>query len=257
LVAVEVEFGSLMKRKERRDEKGVMISSHDEAVFLFEGGEEWSLGIDLYEWKLSSRSAQQTTTLPVRGIRKVPPNVPHFLRYQVTSENAKDKFGGDATGNKLGFFAFLRPGELKLFRWNEQKEEFVGVEDEDEVDRYRLGFQQHAFDQVTIGYPTETLDMWIKLSCLLTQKTIDRLRAVTSESNAPNFTPVVLSNKKKIDPNELRGLSAEEITRMHLDHSYVIEKLLSESPFKDGKNRPVPFLHTQLTSSYPLFRRCI
>lgn len=211
-----------------------MISSHDdEAVFLFEGGEEWSLGIDLYEWKLSYRSAQQTTTLPVRGIRKVPPNVPHFLRYQVSSENAKDKFGADATGNKLGFFSFLRPGELKLFRWNEQKEEFVSIEDEDEVNRYRLGFQQHAFDQVTIGYPTETLEMWIKLSCLITNKTTDRLRA--RESNAPNFTPVSLSNKKKIDPNELRGLSPEEITRMHLDHSYAIEKLLSEPPFKEGK----------------------
>ncbi|PRP84601.1 hypothetical protein PROFUN_09274 [Planoprotostelium fungivorum] len=119
-------------------------------------------GIDEYEF---------TTGPNFKGIKLIPPGV-HYIFY-----SAGAKYGGIGPP-RSSLFMLLKPGQVRLLRWNTSTEDYDLDEelDQEEVSRYINGVRKFDFDRFLGPYPSDS-ERWKTLSLYITSHVMHHLES--------------------------------------------------------------------------------
>jgi len=103
-------------------------------------------GIDYSAWTVGPR---------FMGVKLVPPGL-HYVYCSATAE--------DVGVVRTGFFLFMKPQDVDVFRWDPQVEELVRLENHDEEARYADGVRNFDFDSHLGPYPLQLRSQWSELT---------------------------------------------------------------------------------------------
>jgi len=103
-------------------------------------------GIDYSAWTVGPR---------FMGVKLVPPGV-HYIYCSTTAE--------DVGVSRTGFFLFMKPQDVEVFRWDPEVEELVRLENQDEEARYADGVRNFDFDAHLGPYPLQLRAQWSELT---------------------------------------------------------------------------------------------
>lgn len=86
-------------------------------------------------------------------------------------------------GLTMGHFIYLQEHELEVRKWNAELEELEKIEDEEEVERFKLGVRNYDFYANLIPYDMEKYEVWQKLTKYITKKEIiDKISPVDNKA---------------------------------------------------------------------------
>jgi len=132
-------------------------------------------GIDCHSWK----------TGPIfKGVKLIPYGI-HLIFYSLPNPE-----GGEGGARTSFFVEFSHKEQIIVKRWDPQTEEFHVKDDEDEIERYKLGVRNFDFDKNLGVYPFNVHQNWCNLSSFITQSTIHRLQAKSAiEASTKPLSP--------------------------------------------------------------------
>lgn len=189
------------------------------------------IGIDYYTY---------TVTEKFMGFKEIPKGV-HFIHYSLSQ-----------VAPKIGLFLNFLSDDLVLLRWDEQKEDFDLIENEELKQPMRQKFKLLEFYKNLLPYPHKEYSTWISLSRYITPELISKLEPIgkkiistyapeekqtkdisekQNETDKQQFSVYYTDIPKKITK---KNLSAQEITKLNFDKSELLENLITKS-FKDEK----------------------
>ncbi|CAE7348047.1 Aar2 [Symbiodinium sp. CCMP2592] len=104
------------------------------------------------------------------GVKLVPPG----LHYVYSSPRASEDIGLARTG----FFLFLKPKDVAVFRWDPEGEELVRPNPDEEL-RYADGVRSFDFDRNLGPYPLELQEPWAELTRHATAELVQKVEPVS------------------------------------------------------------------------------
>mmetsp|Transcript_66814 Transcript_66814/g.118298 ORF Transcript_66814/g.118298 Transcript_66814/m.118298 type:complete len:429 (+) Transcript_66814:48-1334(+) len=156
-------------------------------------------GIDYAAWSVGPQ---------FMGIKLIPPG----LHYVYCSASAAEDVGISRTG----FFLYMRPQEVAVFRWNAETEELVKPESQDEEARYADGVRSFDFDRNLGPYPLELAANWSELTRHATADVVNKIEPVAKvvRSKRAEYDPAILPETKVQDPTpqtiQLDGMDGDD-----------------------------------------------
>lgn len=133
-------------------------------------------GVDLMTWAVADN---------FHGVKMIPPGF-HYVRYRSVPRSSPTVMSEAEDGGRevqysasaaplplLGFFAFLKPREVLVRRWDAYTEELLLLEEE-EAHRFELGVRNKDFDNGLGAYPQEQIEQWKRLTSFITEATLRR-----------------------------------------------------------------------------------
>lgn len=148
------------------------------------------VGIDLSSWVVTELFA---------GIAGVPLNQTHLCSVRSS---------GDQVCGQAFLLRFSETVDLVVRQWDALTETLVAVEDDTELQRYRMGFQRNDFKHRLAAYPEEGWEKWSGLVSEI------RGQMMGSVEEKVWF--------KLPDAPGQQGLGGEEVTKMNVDKSEVL-----------------------------------
>lgn len=185
-------------------------------------------GIDYQVWQVGEQ---------FQGITAVPCGV-HFVYY--SPKEAKHSEFAAQSAPRTGFFVALKKGDVVVWKWDTTQEDLLEVKGE-EAARYAAGVRRLDFAQHLGPYPKDMLQQWMQLSSFITPAIVDKLQPLNKKiSSLYESTTDSFRGEEGVETHTHRPyfslvprvaklgatLSAEEVTRAHLDRSPVLQALL-------------------------------
>lgn len=123
------------------------------------------LGVDYAEWKPASRTDLQGVSDNSKGVWVISGILPgaHFAFWSSEKE-------------KRGFFIYLLQRQVVVLKWNCELELFFILQDEDEIERYRLGHEDLSLMTKAVVFPSKWNTIWSQVSLAITQLAIDKIQ---------------------------------------------------------------------------------
>eukprot|EP00929_Paragymnodinium_shiwhaense_P016827 TRINITY_DN125470_c0_g1_i1.p1 TRINITY_DN125470_c0_g1~~TRINITY_DN125470_c0_g1_i1.p1 ORF type:complete len:426 (+),score=139.90 TRINITY_DN125470_c0_g1_i1:73-1350(+) len=118
-------------------------------------------GIDYSAWTVGPK---------FMGVKLIPPGL-HYLYCSASSE--------DVGVGRTGFFLYMRPKDVAVFRWDHETEELIKLADEDEAARYADGVRHFDFDGNLGPYPLELHAQWQELTRHVTERLLRKIEPVS------------------------------------------------------------------------------
>lgn len=167
----------------------------------------------------------------------IPPGV-HFIhtiaQRPVRQQEQPSSDPGDGKGVALshGEFVWFEEAEVIVRTWDEDLEHLTEHSDLDQIQRLTLGVQRMDFDDGLAAYPLQSYQDWQMLSSFITPGLLEKLtrppreeKEEKEETDGDLAVPSVIYSK--IPPVSIpEGASHSEITRLQMDRTAVLEKLL-------------------------------
>jgi len=145
-----------------RTEEVQRLTEHGCSVLILGCPEGMLFGIDYAAWQVGPQ---------FMGIKLVPPG----LHYVYCSASAAEDVGIARTG----FFLFMRPKDVAVFRWDPENEELTKPESLDEEARYADGVRSFDFDRNLGPYPLELSAQWSELTRHATPELVSKIEPVS------------------------------------------------------------------------------
>lgn len=118
-------------------------------------------GIDYSAWSVGPR---------FMGVKLVPPG----LHYVYSAGSAED-----VGISRSGFFLYMKPKDVAVFRWDKEAEELVRPDCLDEEARYADGARSYDFDSHLGPYPLELATQWAELTRHASPKIVSKIEPVS------------------------------------------------------------------------------
>merc|ERR550539_1091952 len=129
-------------------------------LFMLDVPMNTEIGVDMNSWNTGPN---------FKGIKMIPPGV-HFVYWSAVSKEGQ-------TAPRTGFFHDFRPKEVIAKRYNQVKETFEDILDEEEVRRLEINLKD--FDRNLGAYPYDSWKKWVSLTNKISTATIKRLEPTT------------------------------------------------------------------------------
>ena len=185
------------------------------------------------------------------GMKMIPAGF-HFIHWRYTGKkvNSSQSQSQEFQSTNLaflpisGFFIFIKPGQVIVRKWDNSNEDFTALSEE-QAGPYIEGVRRMDFDRKLAPYPDQIYEEWNKLTCCISNKTIDRCcplynkiaaspftTSSTEEENASEENKEDLEKYREIHsfrffqlptrwtPNECTG---SERSKYFMDKSYLLE----------------------------------
>ncbi|CAE8705450.1 unnamed protein product [Polarella glacialis] len=151
-----------LANKMERTEEVQHLTEHGCSVLCLGCPEGMLFGIDYAAWSVGPS---------FMGIKLVPPG----LHYVYCSASAAEDIGISRTG----FFLYMKPRDVAVFRWDPENEELARPDSHDEEARYADGVRGFDFDQNLGPYPLELSAQWQELTRHATPELVGRIEPVS------------------------------------------------------------------------------
>lgn len=136
------------------------LTEHGCSVLCLDCPEGMLFGIDYSAWTVGPR---------FMGVKLVPPG----LHYVYSSASAEDV--GVA---RSGFFLYMKPRDVSVFRWDHETEELSRLDNADEEARYADGVRSFDFDSQLGPYPSELSGQWTELTRHTSVEVVNKIEPV-------------------------------------------------------------------------------
>lgn len=146
----------------QRTEEVQRLTEHGCSVLCLGCPEGMLFGIDYAAWSVGPQ---------FMGIKLVPPG----LHYVYCSASAAEDVGISRTG----FFLFMKPQDVAVFKWDEQNEELSRLDSIEEEARYADGVRGFDFDKQLGPYPLELSAQWSELTRHATADIVSKVEPVS------------------------------------------------------------------------------
>jgi len=130
------------------------------AVLCLDCPESMLFGIDYSAWSVGPR---------FMGVKLVPPGL-HYIYCSASSE--------EVGLSRTGFFLWMRPRDVSVFRWDPEAEELTRLESPDEEARYADGVRCFDFDARLGPYPLQLSEEWAELTRYATLQVVSKVEPV-------------------------------------------------------------------------------
>lgn len=144
-----------------RTEEVQRLQEHGCSILCLDCPEGMLFGIDYAAWTVGPR---------FMGVKLVPPGL-HFVYTSASSE--------DVGVARTGFFLFMKPRDVAVFRWDPETEELTKPECADEEARYADGVRGFDFDAHLGPYPIELSAQWAELTRHATAGLVAKIEPVS------------------------------------------------------------------------------
>lgn len=191
-------------------------------------------GIDYSAWAVGPQ---------FMGIKLIPPG----LHYIYSGASAAEDVGIGRTG----FFLYMKPKDVVVFRWDPETEELLRTENE-EATRYADGVRSFDFDRNLGPYPLELREQWSELTRHATPELVQKIEPVGGRVRSRRAEYDATTNPKGVEDMEVEqpmalesntgslffssvprlrrkpNLTAEETTKLGMDRSLQLEEMISK-----------------------------
>mmetsp|Transcript_60035 Transcript_60035/g.140330 ORF Transcript_60035/g.140330 Transcript_60035/m.140330 type:complete len:406 (+) Transcript_60035:28-1245(+) len=146
---------------QERTEEVQRLTEHGASVLCLGCPEGMLFGIDYAAWSVGPQ---------FMGVKLVPPG----LHYVYSSASAAEDVGIA----RSGFFLYMRPKDVFVFRWDPEGEELTRPSPDEEY-RYADGARSFDFDQNLGPYPLELREQWAELTRHATAELVQKVEPVS------------------------------------------------------------------------------
>ncbi|CAJ1417106.1 unnamed protein product [Effrenium voratum] len=215
----------------QRTEEVQRLTEHGCSVLCLGCPEGMLFGIDYAAWTVGPQ---------FMGVKLVPPG----LHYVYSSASSTDV--GIA---RTGFFLYMRPKDVAVFRWDVENEELSRPDSQDEEARYADGVRSFDFDRNLGPYPLELREQWAELTRHATAELVQKVEPVSGrvrsrraeydakakdEPEVVDATLAMESNTGSLFFTSVPRIrrkagNAAETTRLHMDRTAQLEEMISQA----------------------------
>lgn len=136
------------------------LAEHGCSVLVLDCPEGILFGIDYSAWTVGPR---------FMGVKLVPPGL-HYVYCSASPE--------DVGVGRTGFFLYMRPRDVSVFRWDAETEELVRLENSEEEARFADGVRSFDFDAHLGPYPLQLSSQWAELTRHATANLVSKIEPV-------------------------------------------------------------------------------
>ena len=141
------------------------------------------IGIDCKIWKIAEK---------FKGIAAIPLGI-HYVHYTVADNKDTNNIGQLRTG----FFVNVKQSDVFIYIWDTANEVLNLLKDTEEIERYKRGIYNGAFENNLGAYPMEEYTKWNQLSNHITLEVVNRIEPIQKNISA---------SSKPLDNNEKQML---------------------------------------------------
>lgn len=148
-----------------------------------------------------------------KGVKMLPPGT-HFVSYRSVSA------AGGGCSFTTAFFAFIKPQQVLVRRWDAATETLVPFEDDDEEARFAEGARRFDFDAGLAPYDLRSYAQWVALARFITPPLLDRLSPVAggnisimAEADDPELTRPQTEAERRLMEQLTAGRRAQHAAR--------------------------------------------
>lgn len=167
------------------------LAEHGCSVLCLDCPEGILFGIDYSAWTVGPR---------FMGVKLVPPGL-HYMYCSASSE--------DVGVGRTGFFLYMRPRDVSVFRWDPEAEELVRLENPEEEARYADGVRGYDFDAHLGPYPLQLSAQWAELTRHATASLVSKIEPVSHAIRAKRAEYDARGPKLQDDAPQVEVVSEE------------------------------------------------
>ena len=189
-------------------------------------------GIDYSAWSVGPQ---------FMGVKLIPPG----LHYVYCSASAAEDIGIC----RSGYFLYMKPQDVAVFRWDPENEELIRPENEEAV-RYADGVRSFDFDRNLGPYPLELREQWAELTRHATGELVQKIEPISGRVRSKRAEYDAATNPKAAEDMDLekptdiesntgslffsnvprvrrkKGSTAEETTHCYMDRTPQLEEMI-------------------------------
>lgn len=216
---------------ERTDEVQ-RLAEHGCSVLCLGCPEGMLFGIDYSAWSVGPQ---------FMGVKLIPPG----LHYVYCSASAAEDIGIC----RSGYFLYMKPQDVAVFRWDPENEELIRPENEEAV-RYADGVRSFDFDRNLGPYPLELREQWAELTRHTTGELVQKIEPISGRVRSKRAEYDAATNPKAAEDMDLekptdiesntgslffsnvprvrrkKGSTAAETTHCYMDRTPQLEEMI-------------------------------